>query len=108
MSNAFANLHLRARGEEGRRWSGRLPSTTAGRRPFERSRRADARALVKRGEQSSVKVVFRGGSVTAPVRAGQPVGTILVEQNGQTIAKVPAVAGADVEENPWWKKFWPF
>ncbi len=68
----------------------------------------DARALVKRGEQSSVKVVFRGGSVTAPVRVGQPVGTILVEQNGQTIAKVLAVAGAAVEETPWWRKFWPF
>ncbi len=69
---------------------------------------ADARALMKRGEQGGVKVSFRGGAVTAPVRAGQPVGTILVEQNGQVIAKVPAVAGAAVEENPWWKKFWPF
>jgi D-alanyl-D-alanine carboxypeptidase (penicillin-binding protein 5/6) len=69
---------------------------------------ADVRALIKRGEQASVKVVFRGGAVAAPVRAGQPVGTVIVEQNGQTIAKVPAVAGGAVELNPWWKKFWPF
>ncbi len=68
----------------------------------------DARALIKRGEERSVKVVFRGGTVAAPVRAGQPVGTVVVEQNGQTIAKVPAVAGRAVEKNPWWEKLWPF
>lgn len=68
----------------------------------------DARALIKRGEQGNVKVSFQGGAVTAPVRAGQPVGTIVVQQNGQTIAKVPAVAGSAVEENPWWRKLWPF
>lgn len=68
----------------------------------------DARALIKRGEEGGVRVTLSGGDIAAPVRQGQPVGTILVRQNGQTIAKVPAVAGASVEKNPWWKAFWPF
>jgi len=69
---------------------------------------ADVKALVKRGEEAGVKVSFAGGQVTAPVNAGQNVGTITVAQAGQVIAKVPAVAGAAVEKQPWWKKFWPF
>jgi D-alanyl-D-alanine carboxypeptidase (penicillin-binding protein 5/6) len=68
---------------------------------------ADAKALVKRGEEKSVQVAF-SGSANAPVRAGQPVGTIVVKQGGQVIAKVPALAGAASEQQPWWKKFWPF
>ncbi|MGZ7079248.1 MAG: serine hydrolase [Thermoanaerobaculia bacterium] len=69
---------------------------------------ADAKALVKRGEEGSVKVAFSGQSITAPVTAGQQVGTVVVQQNGQAIAKVPAVSGAAVEKQAWWKKFWPF
>jgi D-alanyl-D-alanine carboxypeptidase (penicillin-binding protein 5/6) len=69
---------------------------------------ADASALVKRGEEGTVKSAFAGGQVTAPVKSGQPVGTINVTQNGQVIARVPAVAGANVEKQPWWRKFWPF
>ncbi len=69
---------------------------------------ADAKALVKRGEEGSLKVAFSGQSVTAPVRAGQQVGMVVVQQNGQAITKVPAVAGAAVEKQPAWKKFWPF
>jgi D-alanyl-D-alanine carboxypeptidase (penicillin-binding protein 5/6) len=70
---------------------------------------SDVKALVKRGEEAGVKVSFTGSQVvTAPVRAGQPVGTITVAQAGQVIAKVPAVAGAAVDKQPWWRKFWPF
>lgn len=69
---------------------------------------ADVKALVKRGEEAAVKVSFAGGQVTAPVRAGQPVGAISVAQNGQVISKVPAVAGGAVDKQPWWRKFWPF
>jgi len=46
--------------------------------------------------------------VAAPVRAGQQVGWVVVSQSGQQINKVPAVAAASVEKQPWWKKFWPF
>ncbi|HEX3583068.1 MAG TPA: D-alanyl-D-alanine carboxypeptidase family protein [Thermoanaerobaculia bacterium] len=68
---------------------------------------ADAKALVKRGEEGQVKVAFHGGSVTAPVRAGQNVGSITVTAPGSQ-QNVPAVAGASVDKQAWWRKFWPF
>jgi D-alanyl-D-alanine carboxypeptidase (penicillin-binding protein 5/6) len=68
----------------------------------------NASALVKRGEEREVSVRFDGGAVAAPVRKGQPVGTILVQRKGETVAKIPAVAAKDVPEQPWWKAFWPF
>jgi D-alanyl-D-alanine carboxypeptidase (penicillin-binding protein 5/6) len=69
---------------------------------------ADAKALVKRGEEGNVKVAFVATPLTAPVSAGQPAGTVAVQQAGQTIAKVPAVTASAVEKQPWWKSFWPF
>jgi D-alanyl-D-alanine carboxypeptidase (penicillin-binding protein 5/6) len=68
----------------------------------------DVRALVKRGEERGVSVKFSGGAVTAPVKRGQQIGTIVVQRNGETLAKVPAVAAQDVAKEPWWKAFWPF
>jgi D-alanyl-D-alanine carboxypeptidase (penicillin-binding protein 5/6) len=68
----------------------------------------DAKALVKRGEAGGVKVAFNPATVIAPVSAGQPAGTVAVQQNGQTIAKVQAVTASAVAKAPWWKAFWPF
>jgi len=68
----------------------------------------DAKALVKRGEEGSVKIAFSPAPVTAPVRAGQQVGVISVQQGGQVIARIPAVAANAVAKEPWWKMFWPF
>lgn len=68
----------------------------------------DVSALVKRGEQDDVKVAFNPTGVTAPVKKGQQVGTIVVTSGSETIARVPAVAATDVEEEAWWKAFWPF
>ena len=67
----------------------------------------DVKALVKRGEEDSVKVAFSGGSVAAPVKAGQPIGTITVTA-GESQNKVPAVAGGAVEKQAAWRAFWPF
>ena len=61
----------------------------------------------KRGEEKSVKVAFAGNAVTAPVKAGQQVGTIVVTA-GDSQNKVPAVAGVAVEKQPAWKSFLPF
>jgi D-alanyl-D-alanine carboxypeptidase len=66
------------------------------------------KTLVQRGQESSVNVKFVPGNVAAPVRAGQQVGFIVVNQGAQQIGKVPAVAQTAVEKQPWWKKFWPF
>jgi serine-type D-Ala-D-Ala carboxypeptidase (penicillin-binding protein 5/6) len=68
----------------------------------------DASALVKRGEDKNVKVAFQGGNVKAPIKRGQPVGTILVQRGNQTLAKIPAVAAQDVAKQSWWKSFLPF
>ncbi|HXA16059.1 MAG TPA: D-alanyl-D-alanine carboxypeptidase family protein [Thermoanaerobaculia bacterium] len=69
---------------------------------------ADVKTLVQRGQESSINVRFMPGNVTAPVRAGQQVGFIVVYQGAQQIGKVPAVAQTAVEKQPWWRKFWPF
>ncbi|HEX8251995.1 MAG TPA: D-alanyl-D-alanine carboxypeptidase family protein [Thermoanaerobaculia bacterium] len=69
----------------------------------------DVTALVRRGQERNVKVSFTGGgTLTAPVKKGQPVGTIVVQSGNEVIAKIPGVAGADVAEQAWWKAFWPF
>ncbi len=69
---------------------------------------ADVKTLVQRGQESSVNVRFVPGNVTAPVRAGQQIGFIVVNQGAQQIGKVPAVAQTAVEKQPLWRKFWPF
>jgi D-alanyl-D-alanine carboxypeptidase (penicillin-binding protein 5/6) len=68
----------------------------------------DVRALVKRGEEKGVSVKFNGGAVTAPVKRGQRIGTIVVQRGNETLARVPAIAAEDVAKQPWWKAFWPF
>ncbi|HSP35198.1 MAG TPA: D-alanyl-D-alanine carboxypeptidase family protein [Thermoanaerobaculia bacterium] len=68
---------------------------------------ADAKALIKRGEERNVKVVYNPTTLTAPVRAGQPAGTVSVVE-AQNTSKIPAVTQVAVEKQPWWKSFWPF
>ena len=69
---------------------------------------ADVGALVKRGEEGGVRASLAPSPVSAPVRAGQQVGWVVVTQNGKQINRVPAVAAANVEKQPLWRKFWPF
>ena len=68
----------------------------------------DVRALIPRGQEGTVKVSLAPSAVTAPISAGQQVGTVVVSQGGQQINRVPALAAAAVDKQPWWKKFWPF
>jgi D-alanyl-D-alanine carboxypeptidase (penicillin-binding protein 5/6) len=68
----------------------------------------DVSALVQRGQEGTIKVKFVPSPLTAPVRAGQQVGVIVVNQGGQQIGRSPAIAQAGVEKQSWWKKFWPF
>jgi len=68
----------------------------------------DVKAMVRRGEEGGLKAGFVANPLAAPVRAGQQVGTIVVTQGGQQISRVPALAGAAVEKQPWWRKLWPF
>jgi D-alanyl-D-alanine carboxypeptidase (penicillin-binding protein 5/6) len=68
----------------------------------------DVQSLVQRGQEGTISVKFVPSNLTAPVRAGQQVGVIIVNQGGQQIGRAPAVAQTAVEKQPWWKKFWPF
>jgi len=68
----------------------------------------DVRALLKRGEEKGVTVKFNGAAVTAPVKKGQRIGTIVVQRGTETLASMPAVAAEDVAKQSWWKSFLPF
>jgi D-alanyl-D-alanine carboxypeptidase (penicillin-binding protein 5/6) len=69
----------------------------------------DVTALVRRGQERNVKVSYTAGApLTAPVKKGQQVGTIVVQSGNEVLAKIPGVAGADVGKQSWWKSFWPF
>jgi D-alanyl-D-alanine carboxypeptidase (penicillin-binding protein 5/6) len=107
MSQAFAQYNLTTVLKKGAT-VGQAPVTNGNARTVPAVAASDVKALVKRGEEGGVKVAFNPTTVTAPLNSGQPVGTVAVQQGGQTIAKVPAVAGAAVEKQPWWKSFWPF
>jgi len=69
---------------------------------------ADVNALVKRGDEGTIRVSLAPSPVAAPVRAGQQVGWVVVTESGHQINRVPAVAATNVEKQPLWKKFWPF
>jgi len=69
---------------------------------------ADVNALIRRGEEATIKVSIAPSPVAAPVRAGQQVGFVVVSNTGKPINRVPAVAAANVDKQPWWRKFWPF
>jgi serine-type D-Ala-D-Ala carboxypeptidase (penicillin-binding protein 5/6) len=107
MSSAFANYNLVMVVKKGATL-GQAPVDGGQAKTVPAVAGSDVRALVKRGEESSVKVALAANNVTAPVHAGQPVGNVVVSQSGQQINKVPALAGANVEKQPWWKSFWPF
>ena len=106
-SNAFANYNITTVLKKGAS-VGQAAVTDGTEKNVGAVASADAKALVKRGQEGSVKVAFVASPLTAPVKAGQQVGTIAVQQNGQTISKVPALAAGAVAQQPGWKKFWPF
>jgi D-alanyl-D-alanine carboxypeptidase (penicillin-binding protein 5/6) len=106
MSNAFAQYSMMPVLKKGAR-VGQANVSEGAEKTVPAVASQDVKALLKRGEEGQVKVAFAGGTVVAPVRAGQPVGTVVVSFPGGN-QKVPAVAGGAVDKQAWWKKFWPF
>lgn len=106
MSQAFAGYNLATVIKKGSA-VGQAPVNDGQTKSVQAVAGTDATALIRRGEERNVKVVFNPVAVTAPIRAGQPVGTISVIQNGEN-HKVPAVAAMTVDKQSWWKSFWPF
>jgi D-alanyl-D-alanine carboxypeptidase (penicillin-binding protein 5/6) len=87
---------------------GEVPVTDGQTKTVAAAAASDVKALVKRGEENTVKTSLTPSSVTAPVRHGQQVGWVVVTEAGKAVNRVPAVAAADVPKEAWWKKFWPF
>lgn len=87
---------------------GSAPVTDGNAKTVQAIASADAAAFVSRDEERGVKVAFSPTPVTAPVKKGQPVGTVVVQAGTKEIARIPAVAGADVPKEPWYKALWPF
>jgi serine-type D-Ala-D-Ala carboxypeptidase (penicillin-binding protein 5/6) len=69
---------------------------------------ADAKLLVQRGQQQGITAEVVSSNAEAPIHAGQPVGFIVVKQNGKPAARVAALAAGNVARIPWWKAWWPF
>ncbi len=67
----------------------------------------DVLKTVHRSQQENVKVSAEFDEpVKAPIKAGQKVGSIKIEIDGQTPLNVPLVAAADVAETGMLGKFW--
>jgi serine-type D-Ala-D-Ala carboxypeptidase (penicillin-binding protein 5/6) len=106
-TNAFANYFMQPAVKKGA-VVGQVAVTDGREKTVPAVAAADISALVKRGEEGGVKVGLVAAPAAAPVRAGQVVGTAVASLNGQQVGRVPVIAGAAVEKQPWWKKFWPF
>ncbi len=60
--------------------------------------------LADKGALSGVeKTVEMAGSVTAPVEAGQTLGTMVIRANGQLLGQVDIVAAESVDRLSWWQ-----
>ena len=69
----------------------------------------DVHVLVKKGEEKKVQVeVDVPDRVSAPVKAGQVVGDIVVKFDGAEVGKSQAAAAQDVGQASLWKRWWPF
>ncbi|MDR0890444.1 MAG: D-alanyl-D-alanine carboxypeptidase [Oscillospiraceae bacterium] len=59
--------------------------------------------LIEKGLQASVtKTVSLLEEVEAPIAAGQQLGTLLIEANGQVLAEIPIIAPQAIEKLSWW------
>jgi D-alanyl-D-alanine carboxypeptidase (penicillin-binding protein 5/6) len=70
---------------------------------------ADVRVLIKKGEEKKVQVEINvPDRVSAPVKAGQVVGEVVVKLDGAEVGKAQAAAAQDVAQASLWKRWWPF
>jgi len=69
----------------------------------------DVHVFIKKGEEKKVQVeVDVPDRVSAPLKAGQVVGEIVVKFDGAEVGKAPAAAAQDVAQASLWKRWWPF
>lgn len=69
----------------------------------------DVRVLVKKGEEKKVQVeVNVSDDVSAPIKAGQAMGDVVVKLDGAEVGKTSAAAAQDVALGSLWQRWWPF
>ena len=60
--------------------------------------------LIEKGKQAGVtKTVTMEEEISAPVTAGQQIGTLTITSEGQTLAEIPIIAPEAVEKLSWWE-----
>lgn len=68
--------------------------------------------LAERRSSPKLELLVSSTHAVAPIQKGQQVGWIVVRKDGTPIARVPALAAADVERAGWfsrtWDRVWPF
>ena len=107
MSQAFAQYVMQTAVKKGQ-VVGQAPVSNGGVKSVPAVASNDVKTLLHRGEESAIKVGLVANPLTAPIRAGQQIGTIVVTQAGRQISRIPALAAAAVEKQPWWRVLWPF
>jgi D-alanyl-D-alanine carboxypeptidase (penicillin-binding protein 5/6) len=68
----------------------------------------DANVLIERGKGGAIQLSMVTDPLEAPVSRLQRVGTIIVKQDGNEVAKVPALAVDDVPKQSLMKRLLPF
>lgn len=68
----------------------------------------DANVLVERGKEGSIQLSMIADPVEAPVQKFQRVGTIIVKQDGNPVAKIPALALNEVPKKSLMERLLPF
>ncbi len=70
---------------------------------------SDVKVLLKRGEEKKVQVeVHIPDRISAPVKAGQVVGEVIVTMDGAEVGRTQAAATQDIAQASFWKRWWPF
>ncbi len=69
---------------------------------------ANAKVLTERGKEDAIQLTMIADPIEAPVAKFQRIGTIIVKQDGETVAQLPALALDEVPKQSLFKRLLPF
>ena len=97
LDHGFADYRRYPVAQRGTRIRGELPVTGGNRPGVALALDSDLTLLVNRGEEQRIQLVPNlPESLAAPVKAGNPAGSVRVTLDGRTLAELPVVATEDV------------
>ena len=110
LDHGFANYRRYPVARRGTRIRGELPVTGGRQTGVTLALDSDLTLLLNRGEEQRIQLEpHLPESLAAPVRAGDPAGSVRVTLDGRTLAELPVVATRDVEARgltPGVRRFW--